>query len=95
MANVAVRYPYRKSPPQTHPARRFGGVGRKVDVDDLVSAVEIAARLGAKRSTVVYDWRRRQAGTDHPFPEPLTRLGSVHVWAWPDVEKWARKTGRL
>lgn len=66
-------------------------VGRRVDVDQLVSAVEIAARLGVTRPQAVYDWRRRHAD----FPEPVTRLGAVYVWVWDDVAKWARKTGRL
>lgn len=86
-----MRYPYRKTAIRAHPARTFGAVGRKVDTDDLVSAVEIAARLGLRRPTVVYDWRRRH----EDFPQPVTRLGSVYVWVWPDVASWARKTGRL
>lgn len=66
-------------------------MGRKVDVEDLVGAYEIAARLGMKRTGVVYDWRRR-----HPdFPEPIVQLASINVWAWPDVVAWARRTGRL
>lgn len=66
-------------------------MGRRVDADDLVSAVEIAARLGVARPQVVYDWRRRHPG----FPQPIARLGSVFVWSWIDVEAWARATGRL
>ena len=59
-------------------------------MDQLVGAAEIAERLGVKRSTVVHDWRRR-----HPaFPEPVARLRAGLVWAWPDVEKWAKSTGR-
>jgi predicted DNA-binding transcriptional regulator AlpA len=66
-------------------------VGRRVNVDDLVGTAEIAARLGVKRPQVVHDWRRRYKD----FPEPVARLSQVHVWSWPDVEAWARKTGRL
>lgn len=59
-------------------------------MDHLVGAAEIAERLGVQRPTVVHDWRRR-----HPdFPEPVARLKAGLVWAWPDVEKWARATGR-
>jgi hypothetical protein len=66
-------------------------MGRLVDSGDLVSASEIAARLGAKRPGVVHDWRRR-----HPdFPKPIARLALGYVWSWPDVEVWARSTGRL
>jgi len=47
--------------------------------------------MGRGRATVVHDWRYR-----HPeFPKPVARIGSVLVWAWPDVEAWARATGRL
>ena len=66
-------------------------MGRKVDADDLVSASEIAARLGAQRPGVVHDWRRRHA----EFPQPIARLALGYVWSWPDVESWARRTGRL
>jgi predicted DNA-binding transcriptional regulator AlpA len=65
-------------------------VGRKVDVDDLVGAQEIASRLGVKRPQVVHDWRRRH----DDFPKPVAQLQSALIWSWPDVERWARKTGR-
>ena len=58
---------------------------------DLVGAAEIATRLGAGKSTVVHDWRYRYPD----FPEPVAKLKSALIWAWPDVEKWARATGRL
>ncbi len=64
---------------------------RKVDVDKLVGAKEIAARLGYKRTVYVHDLRRR-----HPdFPEPVAELSAGMVWDWDDVEAWARTTGRL
>lgn len=60
-------------------------------MDSLVGAAEIAQRLGVGKATVVHDWRRR-----HPdFPQPVATLTMGLVWSWPDVEKWARKTGRL
>ncbi|MEZ5140672.1 MAG: hypothetical protein R2702_06650 [Acidimicrobiales bacterium] len=66
-------------------------MGRKVDLDDLVDASEIARRLGVARPQVVHDWRRR-----HPdFPAPVKRLANIHIWLWPDVEFWAKKTDRL
>jgi hypothetical protein len=65
-------------------------VGRLVDSDDLVGTAEIALRLGVGRPQVVHDWRRR-----HPdFPAPVAMLSHFHVWAWPDVEAWAKRTGR-
>jgi hypothetical protein len=66
-------------------------MARKVSVEQLVGAAEIAERLGSKRTTYVHDLKRR-----HPdFPVPVAKLKSGLVWAWPDVEAWARATGRL
>ena len=68
-------------------------MGRKVDVDLLVSAVQVADRLGVARPTVYY-WMR----TDGAFPAPVyTSAGlgmtGVHLWYWPDVAAWhARRT---
>ena len=66
-------------------------MGRRINVDDLVTATDIAERLGVKRAQVVHDWRRRH--TD--FPEPLVTRPRVLLWAWKDVKEWARRTGRL
>ena len=57
----------------------------------LVGAAEIAERLGVKRAHLVHDWRRRH----EDFPEPVAELSMGLVWAWPDVEAWAKRTGRL
>lgn len=61
-------------------------------MDNLVSAKEIADRLpGVSRPQVIYEWRRR-----HPdFPAPLVELSVGLVWNWPDVERWAKATGRI
>lgn len=60
-------------------------------MDDLVGAAEIAARLGLSNQRVVHQLRRR-----HPdFPPPVAELTQALVWAWSDVERWARATGRL
>ena len=65
-------------------------MGRKVDVNDLVVAAEIAERLGLAHTQSVHTLRRR----DPNFPEPVVSLKRAHVWAWPDVAEWARSTGR-
>jgi hypothetical protein len=66
-------------------------VGRKVDVDDLVGAAEIADRLGVAYVETIHSWRRR-----HPdFPQPVAQLRQALIWSWPDVAAWARATGRL
>lgn len=58
---------------------------------ELVGTAEIAERLHVKRPQVVHDWRRRYPD----FPKPVAVLKQAMVWAWPDVEAWAKKTGRL
>ncbi len=36
-----------------------------------------------------------QLGKTTPdFPQPVATLKAGLVWAWPDVEKWAKATGR-
>ncbi len=62
-----------------------------MDVEQLVGVTEIARRLGVKAASRVHDWRRRYPD----FPEPVAKLAMGLVWYWPEVEKWARKTGRL
>jgi hypothetical protein len=66
-------------------------MGRKIDIDQLVGTVEIAQRLGVARPQVVHDWRRRYP----EFPAPIAVRSSVGLWYWPDIERWARATGRL
>ncbi len=66
-------------------------MGRRIDVDHLVGAAEIAQRLGVKRPQVVHEWRRRY----DVFPQPVATLQQAMVWNWPEVERWAKETGRL
>ena len=47
--------------------------------------------LGIAHAETVLNWRERHDS----FPEPVAKVGRAHIWAWPDVEQWARKTGRL
>lgn len=65
-------------------------VGRRIDAEHLVGAAEIALRLGVARPQVVHEWRRRY----DDFPEPVAHLRQALVWYWPDVERWAKATGR-
>lgn len=68
-----------------------GVAGRRIAVDQLVGASEIAKRLGVTRPQVVHVWRQRYP----EFPAPVATLEMGMVWNWPDVERWARATGRL
>lgn len=64
-------------------------MARKVEVEDLVSAVEIAERLDRSRN-IVHNWLRRYPS----FPRPIVRLAIGHLWSWKAVEAWAGETGR-
>ena len=65
-------------------------MGERYDIDELVGAAEISQRLGCAKN-VVHGWERRDA----TFPRPVARLTMGKVWHWPDVEAWARRTGRM
>lgn len=54
-----------------------------------VGMVEIGERLGARRQTVA-QWHFRRL-----LPEPRWTVSGHPAWNWPDVERWARDTGRL
>jgi Putative ATPase subunit of terminase (gpP-like) len=64
---------------------------RRLWADELVGAAEIAERLGLAQVQTVHSWRRRYEN----FPQPVARLRQALIWSWPDVEAWARDTGRL
>ena len=88
---VAVDTVVFKSPGPPSELPTVSGVGRKVDVEQLVGSAEIAERLGVARHQVVHSWRRRY----EDFPKPVVTLKQAMLWNWPDVEAWARKTNRL
>ncbi len=61
---------------------------RRVEPDDLVTAAEIAERLGRSRESV----RLLIAGERGPgnFPAPVSHLRSRNrLWRWSDVAAWA------
>lgn len=62
------------------------------DMCEPVGTVEIAARLGVTRDAVDA-WRMRRKTVT--FPEPRWTVGGRPAWDWPDIERWARETGRL
>lgn len=69
----------------------FRHVAEPVDPDLLVGAAEIADRLGLSHPQSVHSWRRRY----EDFPQPRVVLEQAMLFYWPDVEAWARRTGRL
>jgi predicted DNA-binding transcriptional regulator AlpA len=63
---------------------------RFVRAPDIVGAKDIAQRLGLAHPQSVSGLRRRH----DDFPPPIAGLGKALVWAWPDVEAWALRSGR-
>ena len=61
-----------------------------------VGITEIAERLGVARSTVD-QWRYRSLRGELPEPMPDERwtVSGSPAWNWADVERWAKRTGRL
>jgi len=64
-------------------------MGWKVDVDDLVSAGEIAARFGFNDRNLAHSWLQRYSD----FPRPVVRLAIGNVWLLSDVDHWAARAG--
>lgn len=60
-----------------------------MDDCDPVGADDIAQRLGVKRQTVAM-W-----GYRHLLPEPRWQVSGRPCWNWPDIEAWARASGRI
>lgn len=54
-----------------------------------VGAAEIASRLGVRAPTV-HTWRQRGL-----LPQPRWTVSGQPAWDWPEIEEWAKQTGRL
>lgn len=54
-----------------------------------VGAKEVAERLGVATKTVE-QWKWRGL-----LPEQKWTVGGRAAWNWPDIERWARDTGRI
>lgn len=66
-------------------------MGRKLNLDYLVGAAEIAQRLDVKKPHLIHDWRRRYP----EFPKPIVELTGILLWDWRDVKCWALTTNRI
>jgi hypothetical protein len=66
-------------------------VGKKIDLDYLVGAAEIAQRLNVKRPHLIHDWRRRYPDS----PKPIVELTGILLWDWRDIATWAKATQRI
>jgi predicted DNA-binding transcriptional regulator AlpA len=58
-------------------------------VHHLVGTAEIAVMLGVTRERV------RQLYSAEGFPKPVARLSAGLIWERADIERWARRDGRL
>lgn len=59
----------------------------------LLSMSEIAS-LAQVRRPVVTVWRARAAGSDHPFPSPVTKRGTQLLFDAEQIAAWLEQTGR-
>ena len=58
------------------------------DPCEPVGMSEIGERLGVRAQTVAM-WKLRGV-----LPEPRWQVSGNPAWNWPDIEAWARRTGR-
>jgi hypothetical protein len=58
------------------------------DIRITVGALNTRLRRTGDTAWPLSDWRRRNLA----FPEPVAKLKTAMVWAWPDVEKCSRAT---
>lgn len=68
-------------------------VGRRIDVDMLVSSYEVQRLLAASNVSHLAYWIREM-----DFPAPVRVLGrsqEVRLWYWPDVAHWGFRHDRV
>ena len=61
-------------------------MGRRVDVDELLSAAEVAELLGFSMRQVVSIYARRYE--DFPQPVVVKSNGHTQLWAREDIEEY-------
>ena len=62
-------------------------MGRKVDVDDLIDANEVAEILGLAHRNTVSEYQARYP--EMPRPVLDRRKGRLKLWLRPEVDRWA------
>ena len=64
-----------------------------VRTEDLTDAHGVAEILGLSHSNSVHTYQRRYSD----MPRPVINLGRgrVRLWLRPEMEAWARRTGRI
>jgi len=63
------------------------GMGRKVDVDDLIDTQTVAKILGLAHRNTVSEYQARYE--DMPRPAVDLSGGRLKLWLRPEVERWA------
>ena len=61
-------------------------MGKKVDVENLVGAHEIAKRLDLKNPHTIHVWRTRHKD----FPKPVAKLKTAMIWDWNEILTWMK-----
>lgn len=62
-------------------------MGRKVDVDELIDAQEVATILGLAHRNTVSEYLARYP--EMPRPLVVRRGGRFKLWLRPEIERWA------
>ncbi len=65
-------------------------MGRKVDVDDLVDAHDVAALLGLGHANSVHTYQRRYPD----MPKPVYAAGPrrAKLWLRSEIEAWSKRS---
>lgn len=67
-----------------------GGMGRRVDLDDIIDAGDVAEMIGLSRRNSVYTYQKRHAD----FPKPVLEHGRCRHWLRPDIARWMKRRGK-
>jgi hypothetical protein len=69
----------------------FGSMGRSVDIEDLVSAAEVAEILGLAHHNSVTTYLHRYSD----FPRPIIEKsnGRIRLWDRMDIHRWQQRRG--
>lgn len=64
-------------------------VGRRIDIDELIDATDVAEIVGLAQSNSVYVYQRRYPD----MPRPVLDRGPsrAKLWLRPEIEAWARQ----
>lgn len=67
-------------------------MSRKIDVDDLIDANEVARLLGLAHRNSVTTYLNRYP--DMPRPTVEIRGSRIRLWSRPEIVNWATRPGR-